>query len=178
MKILIAYDGSEGADAALDDLPRAGLPGRAEALVVVTDVWLTPSRAEYSRAVARRRMLSAETSSFAPASREVEEERALGREAMRRIRALFPARSHASIKDWKKFRRAEERVNQWGRGDWDVPYQREAEALEQCFRIAESCAKAFQRAARQLANIRLLRAKTARIRRRDRAKVVKGVRVA
>jgi hypothetical protein len=34
MKVLIAYDGSGYADAALDDLRRAGLPGDAEALVV------------------------------------------------------------------------------------------------------------------------------------------------
>jgi len=38
MKILIAYDGSISADAAIDDLPRAGLPERADVLVVsVTD---------------------------------------------------------------------------------------------------------------------------------------------
>jgi nucleotide-binding universal stress UspA family protein len=91
MKILIAYDGTERADAAIDDLPRAGLPGRAEALVVVTDVWLTSSPAEFSRAVARRRILSSGSSSFAPALREVEEGRALSREALRRLRALFPA---------------------------------------------------------------------------------------
>jgi nucleotide-binding universal stress UspA family protein len=90
MKILIAHDGSEGADAALEELTRAGLPRRAEALVVVTDVWLASSPAEFSRAVTRRRLLSAETSSFAPALREVEEERALSREAQRRLRALFP----------------------------------------------------------------------------------------
>lgn len=90
MKILIAHDGSEGADAALDELTRAGLPQRADALVVVTDIWLAPSPAEFSRAVARRRLLSAETSSFAPALREVEEERAISREARRRLRALFP----------------------------------------------------------------------------------------
>ncbi len=34
MKVLVAYDGSAYADAALDDLRRAGLPGDAEALVV------------------------------------------------------------------------------------------------------------------------------------------------
>jgi nucleotide-binding universal stress UspA family protein len=40
MKILIAYDGSEGADASLDDLPRAGLPRDAEAsVVVVAEPW-------------------------------------------------------------------------------------------------------------------------------------------
>ena len=34
MKALIASDGSACADAALDDLKRAGLPGEAEAMVV------------------------------------------------------------------------------------------------------------------------------------------------
>jgi hypothetical protein len=44
MKVLIAYDGSSYADAALDDLRRAGLPREGEALVVsVGDVLVTPS---------------------------------------------------------------------------------------------------------------------------------------
>ena len=44
MKILIAYDGSQGADDALDDLPRAGLPPLAEALVVfVAEVFAPPT---------------------------------------------------------------------------------------------------------------------------------------
>ncbi len=34
MKILIGYDGTKGADLALDDLRRAGLPREAEALVI------------------------------------------------------------------------------------------------------------------------------------------------
>src|SRR5678815_4963496 len=34
MKVLIAYDGSAHADAALEDLRRAGLPREAEALIV------------------------------------------------------------------------------------------------------------------------------------------------
>src|SRR5262245_26736724 len=41
IKVLIAYDGSECADDALDDLQRAGLPAEAEALVVsVEEEWL------------------------------------------------------------------------------------------------------------------------------------------
>jgi len=41
MKILIAYDGSSFSDAALDDLLRAGLPSKAEALVVsVSEVFM------------------------------------------------------------------------------------------------------------------------------------------
>lgn len=43
MRILIAYDGSAGAEAAVNDLVRAGLPVRAEAMVLtIADVWLPP----------------------------------------------------------------------------------------------------------------------------------------
>ncbi len=43
MKILIAYDGSTCADDALNDLPRAGLPREADALIVqVQERWLSP----------------------------------------------------------------------------------------------------------------------------------------
>ncbi|HWN07844.1 MAG TPA: universal stress protein [Pyrinomonadaceae bacterium] len=43
MRILIAYDGSAGADEALDDLPRAGLGNSVEALILsVAELWLPP----------------------------------------------------------------------------------------------------------------------------------------
>ena len=43
MRILIGYDGSECADAALDDLIQAGLPADAEAQILsVAEVWLPP----------------------------------------------------------------------------------------------------------------------------------------
>ena len=43
MKILIGYDGSETASAALDSLQYAGLPQSAEALIIsVAEVWLPP----------------------------------------------------------------------------------------------------------------------------------------
>jgi nucleotide-binding universal stress UspA family protein len=43
MKLLVAYDGSECSEAALDDLMHAGLPDEGEALVVsVAEVWLPP----------------------------------------------------------------------------------------------------------------------------------------
>ncbi|HVG32590.1 MAG TPA: hypothetical protein VM911_05900 [Pyrinomonadaceae bacterium] len=44
MKILIGYDGSEGADLVIEGLRRAGLPAQdVEALVVtVAEVWLPP----------------------------------------------------------------------------------------------------------------------------------------
>ena len=43
MKVLIAYDGSEGAEAALSDLTRAGLGKNVEALILsVAELWLPP----------------------------------------------------------------------------------------------------------------------------------------
>lgn len=43
MKLLIAYDGSECADSALDDLTHAGLPEKGEAIVItVAEAWLPP----------------------------------------------------------------------------------------------------------------------------------------
>lgn len=43
MKVLIAYDGSQCAESALDDLTHAGFPEAGEALVVsVAEVWLPP----------------------------------------------------------------------------------------------------------------------------------------
>jgi nucleotide-binding universal stress UspA family protein len=80
-----------GGEAALDDLTRARLPREAEALIMVTDVWMAASHDDFTRAVARRRQLAAETSSFAPALGSLEEERALTREAARRLRAAFPS---------------------------------------------------------------------------------------
>ena len=73
---------------------------------------------------------------------------------------------------------AEAKAGQWDKGYWDIPYQHQAAAIEQAFRLVDMCMKTFQRAARQLANIRLVRAKTARTRRREQAKLVTGVRVA
>jgi nucleotide-binding universal stress UspA family protein len=46
MKILIGYDGSDCAEAALDDLSRAGLPEKAEVIAIsVAEVWLPPRSA-------------------------------------------------------------------------------------------------------------------------------------
>ena len=43
MKVLVAYDGSQCSESALDDLNRAGLPPKGEAaLITVAEVWLPP----------------------------------------------------------------------------------------------------------------------------------------
>jgi hypothetical protein len=98
-------------------------------------------------------------------------------EAMRRSQTEPRVESY-DYRQWKQCRKAEAKAHQWDTGHWDIPYQHEAEAVEQAFRLVELCQKSFQRAARQLANIRLVRAKAARARRRERAKLIKGVRVA
>ncbi|HYP02288.1 MAG TPA: hypothetical protein VER76_19005 [Pyrinomonadaceae bacterium] len=89
-----------------------------------------------------------------------------------------PRTESYEFRQWQERRKIEDRVHQWNRGDWDIPYQHQAEAIEQAFRLVELCQKSFQRAARQLANIRLARAKTARARRRDRTLKLKPVKVA
>ena len=92
-KVLIPYDGSTGAETAIDDLKRAGLPQKFEALVAVTEVWLPSSPYEITRAVSARRLklLTSGLSSFAPAMRDCEEQRVLSREADDRIRSMFPS---------------------------------------------------------------------------------------
>jgi len=93
LKVLIPYDGSDGAEAALRELERAGLPQRFEALIAVTEVWLPSSPDEITRAVDVRRLklLTSGMSSFAPALRNSEEQRVLSREADRRLRSMFPS---------------------------------------------------------------------------------------
>lgn len=92
IKVLIVYDGSENAEAALDDLSRAGLPDGVEALAVVTDVCLPSSPEDISRTVADRRMmvLKSGVSSFVPALRDQEEERVMSDKAERHLRSMFP----------------------------------------------------------------------------------------
>src|SRR5438552_13397695 len=93
MKIVIGYDGSTFADAAIDDLARAGLPGNTEALVLtVADVWpgmppmyrdaLVPGPADLSFQVteAAQQMVKA-------AQTEAAE---LAQRARARLAALFP----------------------------------------------------------------------------------------
>ena len=47
LRILIGYDGSESADAALEDLRRAGLPHDVEAVIVsVGEIMMPPSSAD------------------------------------------------------------------------------------------------------------------------------------
>ena len=81
MKILIAYDGSEGAESAIDDLKRAGLPRRAEAVVLTIAEELIPMPAS----------IGGVDTTFAKSLLEEEKDSlALARGARSRIHSIFP----------------------------------------------------------------------------------------
>jgi nucleotide-binding universal stress UspA family protein len=89
MRILIAYDGSSGADAMLADLQRAGFPNEVEAIVIsVADVCLWPmSNPEANNTIPE---LPSVEKAHKQALRAVEEARALATEASTRLRDCFP----------------------------------------------------------------------------------------
>jgi nucleotide-binding universal stress UspA family protein len=81
MKILIAYDGSGGSDEMLADLRRAGLPGKAEALVIsISEAWFLLSAG----------FPGIETSFASEAIWSVKEALALAMKAAERIQSDFP----------------------------------------------------------------------------------------
>jgi len=81
MKILIAYDGSEGAELAIDDMKRAGLPRRAEAVVLTIVEEMIPMPAS----------IGGVDTTFAKSLLEEEKDSlALARLAGSRIRSIFP----------------------------------------------------------------------------------------
>lgn len=87
MKILIGEDGSPAGRAALEDLARAGLPDRAEAVVLsVADVWLAPVDPDPRVA----RAIPAVGRARARAERALGEARAAARRGAERLRKLFP----------------------------------------------------------------------------------------
>lgn len=108
MKILIGYDGSECADAALDDLQRAGLPAEAEVMVLTAaDVFIPPepsagdaAEEEFRQYVPRGVKLAWERS-----KRAFEEAERLAAEAADILRAKFPGweitpEAHADTPHW------------------------------------------------------------------------------
>jgi nucleotide-binding universal stress UspA family protein len=88
MKILIAYDRSECAETALEDLKRAGLPGDVDVLVMsIADIFLPPPDDEV------------ETTAYVPeavkqarerAQGQLEEAAAAAKHASEQIGSLFP----------------------------------------------------------------------------------------
>lgn len=94
MKIFIAYDGSAHADAALDDLRRAGLPREAEALIVTVSDGLVstaePVAEVTGAALPWRRVTSAIAVAEEQAARVLIEASEFAESARGRVRSYFP----------------------------------------------------------------------------------------
>src|ERR1044071_6149609 len=99
MKVLIGYDGSQSADAALVDLQRAGLPKEAEALIVsVADVMMVPETSAYelaSEALMSRRVTSGLLYAQMQTGRILSEAKDFASQARDQVRSYFP---HWSIR--------------------------------------------------------------------------------
>lgn len=93
MRILIGYDGSEQADAALDDLKRAGLPRDSEVLVVsVADLLMSspPVEEVAAQVFASRRVAAALKKAQTHGERVIKEAEEFAAKAARRLRPEFP----------------------------------------------------------------------------------------
>src|SRR5262245_2899329 len=88
MKLLIAYDGSDCAKAALEDLQRAGLPRVAEVLIMsVAEVFLPPSSPELALPA---EVPVAVQRAWQQATRAVEEAHAMAQQARTHLLTFFP----------------------------------------------------------------------------------------
>lgn len=94
MKILIGYDGSDCAEAAVDDLQRAGLPLEAEALVLsVAEVWLPPPPPSAAEIVEQAMAVEVPADLqrvYAKGSAAMKEAEELAAGAGRRVQSNFP----------------------------------------------------------------------------------------
>ena len=117
MKILIAYDGSDCANSALDDLQRAGLPPEAEALIItVAEVFLPPpppSSYEIVGALQEEHYPFNFEEVYKRNERMVEEARSLALRAAERLQKNFPGwqvsvEAYADSPSWCVLRKAGE----------------------------------------------------------------------
>jgi nucleotide-binding universal stress UspA family protein len=97
MRVVIAYDGSDYATAAVDDLRRSGMPRHADALVISVGETLlpAPSSAAMVEGVSRR-VASTLVQARAQASHAMDEASALALEGAQRVHARYPAWEVAS----------------------------------------------------------------------------------
>lgn len=111
MRLLLAYDGSECADSAINDLTHAGLPPTGEALVMaVAEVWLPPPPPSAQEIVAMATLPKGARGlerKYMAASRAVIDADAMSEKAASRFKSLFPA--------WKVKHEAV-----WGSPTWEL----------------------------------------------------------
>jgi nucleotide-binding universal stress UspA family protein len=95
MKILIGYDGSACADAALDDLTQAGLPAEAEAHILsVAEVWLPPPPPSSYEIIEQARKATSQAElerDFAKGCPAAKDALALAERARDRVQTNFPS---------------------------------------------------------------------------------------
>jgi nucleotide-binding universal stress UspA family protein len=114
MKILIAYDGSESSDGAIDDLRHAGLPKTVDALVMtLADVFLPPQINEDADNAFPAHEPAAVRHAHQLAERAVKEAELLAMRGSERIKQSFPEWSirHEALADspaWAIIRKADE----------------------------------------------------------------------
>ena len=94
MRLLIGYDGSESADAALDDLRRAGLPREVEAVIISVSDGLVNHSSSIAdiagSAATSRRVTSAIALAREQAAQGLKEAKEFAAKAGNRVRSSFP----------------------------------------------------------------------------------------
>lgn len=116
MKILIGYDGSDCANAALDDLQRAGLPAKAEVIVLTAvDVFLPPETVgnEPEGVLFPQYIPHGIKLAWERSKRAFEDAANLAEKASEKLRALFPQweiipEAHAETPQWAIIVKAKE----------------------------------------------------------------------
>jgi nucleotide-binding universal stress UspA family protein len=112
MKILIGYDGSESADAALADLKRAGLDAEADVLVMcVADVFVPPPADEGEDAISVN-VLQGVKRAHERARQKLQEAEDLAKRISHQIKSLFPSwkvdsQAEADSPAWALLRKAD-----------------------------------------------------------------------
>jgi nucleotide-binding universal stress UspA family protein len=119
MKVLIAYDGSAYADAALEDLRRAGLPRETEALIVSIGDGLvsaySPVAEIIGTAPTSRRVTSAAALAREQAVRLLAEARRFAARARSRVLSYFPVwESHTRVLEGSPSRELLRTAEKWG----------------------------------------------------------------
>ena len=118
MRILIGYDGSESADAALADLRRAGLPRDVEALIVsVADITKMPALSSYElveQSLVSRRVSSGIILAETQTSQALKEANEFASQATTQVRKLFPEwKVRAEAVSGQSAQELIERANEW-----------------------------------------------------------------
>ena len=114
MKILVAYDGSEYAEAALHDLKRAGLGSEVDVVVMtLADVFVPPPIDETIDNTFPMYVPDGVKRAHERAQQKLEEARGLAERASKEIRSLFPAwhvsyEAEADSPAWALIRKADE----------------------------------------------------------------------